>query len=806
MIKKFFSIVMAAFILVTLAGCSVGKNKESFSSGDFKDHADLPLPSEYVQAHAIGGEVRKGFGLIVEGNRYDLYRSSEGYSVRIVSVNGNSYDVPAESDVLFLSDAPVIVRIKPVGADEEKEYCAEYRYLYGSPSALCAVGIIDTENGSVIEVTDRYTVVGAFLKIERKATIVKAAAKDEGFSSVISFRVNEGDDSYDCMEYFIPGVWYKDTSLNAPGGIASGYRNKSIFVKETRAGLPLVMERSKETGRTLAIGRLNGEISSDVSDKISPAFLTDENYRVGSVGVTRGPTPAVGYAYPCSEHPWVYQSSYSVAQRYHPIRQGFSSSYGVTLYSAYTENFNAAMQDVYVRFYEEQNKPVYTPDLDIVYDEVIKTFHSYYAEKDTVYGKICGLPYGCFVTDGHVESGLTMEMGFVGMEISVAYQLIRYGAATGEEEYIREGKAMADMWAERSLTDSGVVKPYLFGDGNFSTMPCYLRRMNDGMEGLLDCIRIGERLKLDVNEWKNTLSAYAEFLVTKQNTDGSWYRAYDYGGNMFDIDNTYGQKEDVAFVNADSKTCTPVPVRFLVRMYEYTREEKYLASAKKAADYVIGILVPSGKYAGSVCDGIERTDRETGIYALYGMNALYEITKDKAYLEAAEQAAVYTATWTMLTDYKIVEPNVQVGEYFKTNASVCGQSLISTGHSGVDIFMAYIYYDFFKLYLYTGNEFYYDFAYLAQNLTKRNLNWDGHLNYSEKGLCLEASYFADFDFLTAGTTGVWLPWCGNANVEPMAKMMDTFGTYDISAIKEIGREELLAQLHYYGAGGAREDV
>ena len=83
--------------------------------------------------------------------------------------------------------------------------------------------------------------------------------------------------------------------------------------------------------------------------------------------------------------------------------------------------------------------------------------------------------------------------------------------------------------------------------------------------------------------------------------------------------------------------------------------------------------------------------------------------------------------------------------------------------------MAYTYYEYFKLYVWTGEDFYYDFAKLAQNNSKRNLNYDGRLGYASKGLCLEAINLADFYFITSGSyendnPGVWLPWCSIAPV------------------------------------------
>lgn len=163
----------------------------------------------------------------------------------------------------------------------------------------------------------------------------------------------------------------------------------------------------------------------------------------------------------------------------------------------------------------------------------------------------------------------------------------------------------------------------------------------------------------------------------------------------------------------------------------------------------------------------------------------------------------------MVYDYKIVESTVKTGEYFIENASLSGQSLITSGHSTVDGFMAYTYYDYFRLYLWTGNVFYYDFARLAENNSKRNLNYDGRLGYASKGLCLEAINAADF-FLhnlrerKGDNPGVWLPWCGIAHIEPISIMTDVFGTARVEDAVKQPASELAEKLKAFGAGGRRK--
>ena len=74
------------------------------------------------------------------------------------------------------------------------------------------------------------------------------------------------------------------------------------------------------------------------------------------------------------------------------------------------------------------------------------------------------------------------------------------------------------------------------------------------------------------------------------------------------------------------------------------------------------------------------------------------------------------------------------------------------------------------------------------------MDLDGKWGYYYKGLCLEACNVADQIFYTA-ENGVWLPWISAAFMEPMIKMEETFGDYDLNALLDKhSRDELLSMM------------
>ena len=116
--------------------------------------------------------------------------------------------------------------------------------------------------------------------------------------------------------------------------------------------------------------------------------------------------------------------------------------------------------------------------------------------------------------------------------------------------------------------------------------------------------------------------------------------------------------------------------------------------------------------------------------------------------------------------------------------------------------MRYLYYDLFRLYLWTEDGTWLSAAKLLQNCSVRMMDIDGEFGYAYRSFMIEATDVSSFQFVTAEGTGVWLPWITNANIEPMTNMMQTFGCFTVEeALEKYSREELLFLAGEWGAGG-----
>lgn len=667
--------------------------------------------------------------------------------------------------------------------------------------AALATARVESSKGSIFVVQDRYEMAEQGVILQRRIEVEKTGERESGFQSVVSVESGDSAQEYEQLEYFVPSMLYKDSANITPTAAfaADTFLFDKNLVRETRSGLPMVMVRNPATGATFSIAH----IADNVADELTPdtagmMMRVDTLCRYGSIGITnlRGDSPAACFVYPYLETPKVYGSASRVERCFHPIKEGEKQEYRIHIMAARTEDYNAAMTMFYRDHYAAQPGRIAEVNIGQVYDVSVRDLRDLYAE--TTMGK--GMPFAIYVDNGEAF-GVNFQMGFIGMQIALAHHMIRYGIENGDDDCYQKGVAMVDFWASMAGTESGVVKVW-FDSVSFRPYPPFLRIMTDGMEGMLDAYMAmiaSGRKDGNLDAWINMVTRYAQFLVREQNEDGSFYRAYDYKGNVYQDTNSDGLRGDKNTL-ADSKLNSAIPIRFLVRMYEMTGEQKYLEAAKRAGEFVLDVLYPTGRYVGGTPDNPNTVDKEAGVYATYAYSALYSATGDARYLKAMEQAAVYTMSWAYTYSFKVANfKNIEAGVPTELGYTD-GLSFIATGHSAVDSYISAMYYEMFKLYVWTEDETYRDMALFLEKNTKQTMNLDNRYGFVKESLMIEATNLATFQFHTAETRGVWLPWITAQNIEPILHMKRTFGDQSVEDFSAEHMEVLKQRLDAFGAG------
>ncbi|WP_308759419.1 hypothetical protein [uncultured Bacteroides sp.] len=751
------------------------------------------IPQEYM----VENETEKG---IRSGNYLLMLRKGDGgFTVSLFDGQEeiNNQDLPAWITVRGNDTLPT-------GEYTEKEYKQAYSQVVKMKYGFCATANVKTEHGSAFIVEDKYTLLktGVFA-VYRDVKVEKAQREDVGFASTISFKARLCSAKNTDYEYFIPSVLYRNTSEMRKDAVAADLNTDRMYVKETRSGLPLAMLREKETGNTLTLVHYNPQIDVSQNPGGGTFYEVNDALQYGSIGYSIHPSLSVDFHYPCTEGPRTYElggkrkdTATVWSKRYHSVKKNNMHSYSIALIPDKKERYNEAMIYAFSTAYAVEEPKIVNMDMDKIYYQNIELFKAEYQK----FGKgnilAAGLPWSLDLPDGTNTEGVSFQMGFVGQQIAVGYHLYRYGLDHNDIEAKVKGKSIVDFWVSNAIMST--YFPTVWWDpannataGQRREYPSFLRCFVDGMEGLLDAYRISVACGEPQESWNRALERIASNLVKKQNADGSFYRAYKTNGDV----ETGGDRN----THGTSKLNTPIAIRFLVKMFEHTGKEKYKIAAIKAAEFSYNELyLKLGKYVGGTPDNPNTVDKEAAIFALYGFNAIHELTGEAKYLNAAEHAAICAMSWTYCYDFSI--PNRNATDARKnpfTQGGIMGFSIIATGHSGADNFIAYMFYEMYKLYIKTGNNLYLHMAKFLQNNTKLSTDFDGRMNYKYRAFMPEATNVADLAFRSVS---LWLPWASIANIEPIVHLEEAFGKKDLTQI-DMSLPELRNRLVTYGVGG-----
>lgn len=762
------------------AGCGGETQKESVF--DLPDAPENAILAEGETKALIADEFSLSFG-----------KTASGYGVSVV--NGDT------DEVMFVSEEPVKMNVREktttlLGTFLEKSYSASYQKISQKDYGFLCSGTVETENGSKVYVEDAYYLKGGTFAVSRRTQVKEENKKDVGFETAYSLADPSGSTKYSDFEYFIPSIIYKDTNDMVGGAIASGLNVDKMYVKETRTGLPLAMLRKKDTGYSVAIAHLNPQISVDGETGGGYNGAVNSDLQYGSIGYTVKKGISVDFCYPSAEGPITYDSGAGWSKIYHPVTVGTVQNYSLSILPSKEESFSRSLSEIWWEAYAAETPDVTDKiEIDKIYDYNIEVFDDTFKTFGTGTVTAAGVPWSIRLSTGE-STEYTFQMGFVGQQTSVGHQMLRTGYATGNDELIAKGKAIVDFWTSPTIMSDAL--PIVWWDprdndsaGHSRGYPSFLRCFVDGMEGILDAYRVAKENGQDYTQWKNAVLKTADFLVNNQNDDGSYYRAYNTNGTVCT------DTSDNRF-QGTSKLNTPIAVRFLAKTYELTGEDKYKNAAVSAAEYSYRELyLNKEKFVGGTPDNANTVDKEASIYAMYCFNAAYALTKEGKYLQAAEYAAACAMSWVYCYDFACPSSSANASSNPFSRGGVSGFSLIATGHSGADNYSAYMYYDLFKLYVFTGKEGYLSAARFLQNNTKLSTDYDGTMGWKYRAIGPEASVVCDFSF---STVGVWLPWSGIANIEPITNMRVTFGNADIGALN-MDLTALRKALDEYGVGG-----
>lgn len=753
---------------------------EKFEYREDRNFSKYPTPSNEINEAELPAV--EGLGEIVtlsnqtpslKNGDYRLEfikNSSDKYIVVVSNVTGSSNEslTLQSENVMFKNETPVILYLQ--GSNEIIK--SGYDSLQATSYGILAKATLTSKAGSKIVVEDRYyfakeNEVGSF-NVRNAVIIQEAKSEDKGFANEYAFTSNHSN----ALEWFVPNNVFKDVTGNG---------NK--IYRETLLGLPMMMMRDKSNGNTLSLSRYQPIVNYE-----------DNSYATLQMNNS---AKSITIAYPSNE----------ANRKYHSLTVGAQHVYDMSIRAEVTSSYEAASSSVYNSHFNLQNQRIVNTDIDEVYkviNEDYKTFLHVTPQENEETGKkynSYGLPWRITIEDGEFGP-LTYQAGFIGQQIPSAYNMMLYGIMNDDLQSLQNGLNVIDFWVDDAEFMSVVGVPHIWydtWDDDFRAYPCFTRMAVDAMEGLLDAYRLAESHGIYKDSWYDAIIAFGDFLVNNQNEDGSYYRCYNYDGGPF-VSWDNGIEEPVGNIcQSFSKSASIMPVRFLGKLYESTGDESYKQAALNAGEYVYNNMYLTGSYKGGTCDNPNATDKEAGVYAMYCYDTLYMLTKDEKWLECLRQSAAFTMSTVMAFSFPVKESRLK-SAYPLYSGYNDGMSFIICGSGGVDNYIAYAYYELFRIYILTGDISYLKQAEFIQQNTKSIMNWDGTLNYKYKSLVAEASTIYAFSYSSA-SDGAWVTWSSVANAEPIAKMYTNFGNADVMTYKNTSLDELRSKIDEIGCGG-----
>ncbi len=717
-----------------------------------------------------------------------------GIGGRALQFENGGVKIVKDGEVLYYNKRPMYAFVKTAMAVTEF-FDSAYDEVTEGDGRVWAEGTLKTPNGSELHFEDIYIDDAGSIAISRTVKVLRKGEDDLGFASKISFVLPDTKSIRD-YQCFAPAIWYRDNEYARPNVTGFDPECEYHLRRETAMTLPLFAARSKKSGETIMFSRYKADVTLPGRRMHRFTQMIDEDCTAGSIGLSKPEDMTINYLYygfPVRKKTGAVRDGISIDYVYpatdgqvgggmrsynidymikdkslnrilHPMKEGFKDHYEVRIDFECFPEFYPMMKWAWRTVYGRLRDKLFEVDQDLQYHNNINAMKKLARD----YGDgAWGVPFSCFLPDMDVDS-ISFQFGFVGQQPGIGHLLMAHGYREDDAEAIEKGRNILTFWVKNGACPSGAPRGcYSPINQEFEPYPIWLRMSADGLENILDAYVLTKKHGEEHPGWLSFCENAAAFFARIQNEDGSFYRAYDEEGAM----------------RMDSKANTISIVRFFVQLYLVTGNEQYKENALKAGDWSYENIYKNFEYRGSTCDNTDIMDNESGIYAMFGFLALYDLTWEEKWLEALTGAADYTETWTYSWSFPVYsdEPHSPL-----SRRSISGQSPVVIGMGGGDMYMAACAYIYYRLYIITDDEHYRDYAEFIHNNTRQANDVWGDFGYAVKGLSWEGGGFADQELFTLHH---WLPWVTYVELDPSSRLMDTFGAYDIEGCEKLSAEE-----------------
>lgn len=707
-------------------------------------------------------------------------------SLALASCSSNG-DFLADKNIDVNAPAKVIVSDSD---GVESIYSSQYSSIKRKSGAYLATA--DVAAGSAIfHFKDVWQKKGDELLLGR-FVIVEGNLDGAGFNTEISLTSNS---QWEETQFLIPGIIYGQphTSASSKGG--SMYHDAGFFsVREDYMAAPLIAAMN-QNGEWTAI--LNPEPDGYTTQEETTAGaedrIVDAKLAFGALSMYKTESGLeMKFTYPGTCEEFLGRGFFQrdpgpakrvIRGRYHPVSDGFVQKYLVKFRTGQSESM-PEFERTNWRWAWDNLDPECEP-VDV--DEARTTLLDHLQDRVVRYEGRAGIPFvidaksglpGSFrpamrafpgrqggdnkeIIEWAGKLGIEIDpsaaelniwpwavVGFCGKHVELAGQFLRESYRDDSERGAAFRKTAEEIM--NTLVTGFPVNPPI-GEGldlrtgiarNIHGGNAFgIRPIAEDMSMLMELLKVEKEHGITHEDWLAWGKSHAEWLLTLQREDGTFPADWGNDGQISDAN--------------PEKTYAPIP--FFTRLTAFTGEQKWLDAAVRAGDALWKVSGQKGVYCGAT-GSTQVADKESGMLSLNAFLSLYEATNDKKWLDMAVAAGDYTESWIWIWNVPMPEgadPD-QLG--WKPGVPTTGVNGIGSNDvGGVDQYLDWAVPLYAALYKYTGDEHYYDVAYILLHGTKAMLALPGR-TYDLAGPGWQQEHWRMGPVRGIGAHRTWLPW------------------------------------------------
>lgn len=289
-----------------------------------------------------------------------------------------------------------------------------------------------------------------------------------------------------------------------------------------------------------------------------------------------------------------------------------------------------------------------------------------------------------------VQSG-TFEIGWVGQNASVACVLLREYIKTGDADLRDKALSVLDSWVRYAALPNGLMLVKLQADPAHldsiinGDIPVDLDACNLGTAAtyFFKAARLAEQAGTPRPEYEKLALGICDFALRAQLDSGEFAKSWFMDGS----------------INAAHGSVGAFMILPLLDARTLTGEQKYADCALRAFAFYYGEFAKNGFTTAGALDSY-CIDKESAAPLLRAALECYHLTKDRAYVDAAEEVAYYLATWQW--HYSVCFPEDSMAK--KIGYDTYGGTSVSAAHNAQDPYGLYYVPEYLELAQLTGKD------------------------------------------------------------------------------------------------------